>query len=150
MTISMRRAAINLSEAVRNYTAVEEGDNVAMGRIVEAIDALPLPFPFRVHLYDIVLPTENETRELEGDTDATYARRVQENIVNAIEVSFQLARSSAEGKGEEPFAPEFDVERFKAHALSTDEKAKWAYNQAHGITGSQETGAADDEDDDED
>lgn len=134
MTLSMRRASINLAEAVRLYTAAEEGqeaDNATMGAIIDAIAALPLPFPFRVHVYDLVLPAETDTQELEDDTDATYARRVQENIVGAIEACFTVARKSAEAQeGGQPFAPEFDLARFKAHALSEDADAKWAFNKA--------------------
>lgn len=122
MTITLRRAAINLAEAIRVY---DQNDyETSMNRIVDAIDALPLPFRFRASVYDGLITAEGE-----AETDA------QQFMVEAVQISFQVHRSIAEARGEEPFAPEFDAERFAAHALGTHGNERFAYNKAHGITG---------------
>lgn len=130
MTITMRRAAINLAEAVRRYQATDEGVTApSMKEIEDAIDALPLPFEFRAFLWDSVLdmpePSENE-ETIDGD----YNQEVRKELVESIRVCFTIRREQAETRGDEPFAPGFDCDRFKAHALSEDADAKWAYNKA--------------------
>ena len=130
MTISMRRASINLAEAIRTYQATDDGVTAPSMREIEtAIDALPLPFEFRASLWDGVLDMP-EPSENEETTDGDYNQEVRKGLVESVRVTFQVRRDQAAAKGEETFAPGFDFDRFKAHALSEDADAKWAFNKA--------------------